>query len=74
MYRTLLMMAFVVLSGFAMAQTPVAGTPAAAKIEWLTWDQAVAKMEKEPRKIMVDVYTDWCGWCKRMDASTFQDP
>ena len=74
MYRTLLMMAFVVLSGFAMAQTPVAGTPAAAKIEWLTRDQAVAKMEKEPRKIMVDVYTDWCGWCKRMDATTMEDP
>lgn len=44
-----------------------------AKIEWLTWDQAVAKMEKEPRKIMVDAYTDWCGWCKRMDATTMQD-
>ncbi|HEX2898625.1 MAG TPA: thioredoxin family protein, partial [Bacteroidia bacterium] len=37
-------------------------------------DQAVAKMEKEPRKIMVDVYTDWCGWCKRMDATTMEDP
>jgi clan AA aspartic protease (TIGR02281 family) len=44
------------------------------KIEWLSWEQAVAKMEKEPRKIMVDVYTDWCGWCKRMDATTMEDP
>jgi thioredoxin-related protein len=43
-------------------------------IEWLTWEQAVAKMEKEPRLIMVDVYTDWCGWCKRMDATTMEDP
>lgn len=45
-----------------------------AKIEWLTWDEAVKRMEKEPRKIMVDVYTDWCGWCKKMDASTMKDP
>lgn len=45
-----------------------------AKIEWLSWEQAVAKMEKQPRKIMVDAYTDWCGWCKRMDATTMVDP
>jgi len=43
-----------------------------AKIEWLTWEEALAKNEKEPRKIVVDVYTDWCGWCKRMDKATFQ--
>jgi thioredoxin-related protein len=43
------------------------------KIEWLSWEQAVTKMEKEPRKIMVDAYTDWCGWCKRMDATTMVD-
>lgn len=45
-----------------------------AAIEWMSWDEAVKKMENEPRKIMVDVYTDWCGWCKRMDATTMQDP
>ncbi len=46
----------------------------AAQIEWLTWDEAVKRMEKEPRKIMIDVYTDWCGWCKKMDATTMKDP
>jgi len=45
----------------------------AAKIEWLTWDEAIAKNEKNPKKIFIDVYTDWCGWCKRMDATTFKD-
>ena len=34
----------------------------------------MAQMEKQPKKIFIDVYTDWCGWCKRMDATTFQDP
>lgn len=24
--------------------------------------------------MVIDVYTDWCGWCKRMDATTFSDP
>lgn len=45
-----------------------------AEIEWLTWTEAAEKMEAEPRKLMVDVYTDWCGWCKRMDATTMKNP
>jgi thioredoxin-related protein len=24
--------------------------------------------------VYMDIYTDWCGWCKRMDATTFQNP
>lgn len=30
--------------------------------------------EKEPKMVIVDVYTDWCGWCKKMDKHTFTDP
>lgn len=44
------------------------------KLNWLTWDEAVAANEKNPKLIFVDVYTDWCGWCKRMDANTFNHP
>jgi thioredoxin-related protein len=46
---------------------------AAGQIKWMTWDEAVVANEKHPKKIFVDVYTDWCGWCKRMDQTTFQD-
>lgn len=35
-------------------------------------EEAEAANKKEPRKIIIDVYTDWCGWCKRMDKDTFQ--
>ena len=48
-------------------------TTTAQEIQWMTWDQAIAKNNENPRKIMIDVYTDWCGWCKRMDKSTFVD-
>ena len=43
-------------------------------IEWLTFDQGIAKAKAEGKPIVIDFYTDWCGWCKRMDRSTFQDP
>ena len=43
-------------------------------LKWYTWEEAVAACEKEPRKIFVDVYTDWCGWCKVMDKKTFPIP
>ena len=44
------------------------------KIEWMSFEEAVKKSQKKPKHIFVDVYTDWCGWCKRMDATTFTDP
>lgn len=45
-----------------------------SEIKWYTWEEAVALNKTHPKKIFVDVYTDWCGWCKRMDKATFTDP
>ena len=44
------------------------------KVKWIDIESAQEKMKSEPRKLIVDVYTDWCGWCKRMDATTFSHP
>ena len=41
------------------------------KVKWYSLKEALELNKKEPRKIIIDVYTDWCGWCKRMDAETF---
>jgi len=43
-------------------------------IKWMSFDQAVKLNQAHPKKIFIDVYTSWCGWCKRMDASTYTDP
>jgi thioredoxin-related protein len=44
-----------------------------AKIQWLSWEEALEKVEIEPRKIVLDVYTEWCVWCKKMDEQTFEN-
>ena len=45
-----------------------------AKVNWLTIEEAQDKFNEEPRAIFVDVYTDWCGWCRRMESETFSHP
>ncbi|HBH05009.1 MAG TPA: thioredoxin [Flavobacteriales bacterium] len=42
-------------------------------IHWYTWEDAVELQKESPRKIFIDIYTSWCGWCKKMNASTFKD-
>jgi len=40
-------------------------------IAWLEFEKAVATAKKERRLLVVDFYTDWCGWCKVMDRDTY---
>src|SRR5689334_11509797 len=42
-------------------------------VEWKTISEALDQAPKTNRKIILDVYTDWCGWCKRMDRDTYAD-
>ncbi len=51
----------------AEAQTP------ANKINWMSFEEAVKLNASAPKKIFIDVYTDWCGWCTKMDQTTFID-
>lgn len=45
-----------------------------SEVKWYNIEEAIKLNEKNPKKIFIDVYTDWCGWCKKMDAGTFSDP
>lgn len=44
-----------------------------AAIHWLSFQEAVELNKTAPKKIFVDLYTEWCGWCKKLDATTYQD-
>jgi thioredoxin-related protein len=43
-------------------------------ITWIDIDQAAELENIEEKLYFVDVYTQWCGWCKVMDKKTFTDP
>ncbi len=42
-------------------------------IDWKDFEEVESLMKKEPRKVLIDVYTDWCGPCKMMNNTTFKD-
>ena len=44
------------------------------KIKWYTFLEAVELNKKTKKKIFIDVYTEWCHWCKVMDKNTFTHP
>jgi thioredoxin-related protein len=44
------------------------------QIQWMKFEEAIAANAQNPKMLLVDVYTDWCGWCKKMDKETFTDP
>jgi len=43
------------------------------KINWMSMDEALAAQKETPKKIIMDVYTKWCGPCKLMDKKTFSN-
>lgn len=43
------------------------------KINWLTIEEVAVKMKSDPKPILMDIYTNWCYWCKVMDKKTYNN-
>jgi len=65
----LLLSVIIFVSFSGMAQD--SGT---TSVKWYSIEEAEKLNKQQPKKIMIDVYTDWCGWCKKMDKETFNHP
>jgi len=53
-----------------------AGDPAKqqASLKWKRLTAGMAEAKKANRKVLLDVYTDWCKWCKKLDEEVYAEP
>lgn len=58
----------------SMGKRPSLHPATEGAVQWLTLEEAVERSKTEKRPVFIDVYTDWCGWCKVMDKKTFNEP
>lgn len=56
---------------FALALFSQSFAPQQETMKWEDWNTGYPKGIKEKKVILVDAYTDWCGWCKKMDRDTY---
>ncbi len=56
------------LSAFSQDNAKTGSNP---PVKWLTLQEAEKLFQQNPRPFFIDTYTDWCGWCKKMDQETF---
>lgn len=48
-------------------------TDAKEKIQWISIEDAAVKAKADPRPIIIDLYANWCYWCKVMDKKTYNN-
>jgi thioredoxin-related protein len=59
----------IVASGLLSSSAPVEGD----ELRWNGYSDAVSLAKEQNKKVLVDVFTTWCGWCKKMDKDVYAD-
>lgn len=68
----LLITALTILTATGTGQKP--GGSEKSGLNWTSLEEAIERAGNEKKPVLLDVYTDWCGWCKKLDKETFNDP
>ena len=62
-----------VLAAAGWADEPDQAPEVPPEVQWHAFDEGVSQALSQGKHIMVDIYTDWCGWCKKLDRETYAD-
>jgi thioredoxin-related protein len=64
---------WIIPHAYGQTQTKSTKPVAPPAVKWVSMQYALKNAEKNDRIILIDFYTDWCGWCKVMDKKTYTD-
>ncbi|MEZ4805368.1 MAG: DUF255 domain-containing protein [Bacteroidia bacterium] len=76
---TILLIAGITTLGFVNKKPTVKSTKSETKktntasIKWYNMTDGYAEAKKSKKMLIIDVYTDWCYWCKVMDVQTYEN-
>ncbi len=41
------------------------------ELTWTNFNDGLEQAKKNEKHLLIDVYTSWCGWCKKMDKDVY---